>query len=166
MMNKIMDRENLKKSIDALRETGKKIAFTNGCFDILHVGHVRYLKEARKAADILVLALNTDASVRAIKGEKRPLVSEEERAELLAALECVDFVTLFSEPTPLALINYLKPDVLIKGGDWPEEKIVGRDEVLKWGGRVAVIPEVKGKSTTNIVEKIIQVYGSDTNRET
>lgn len=159
MMNKMMDLETLKKNIDILRENGKIIAFTNGCFDILHVGHVRYLKEAKSTADVLVLGLNSDASVREIKGEKRPLVGEDERAEVLAALECVDFITIFSEPTPLALINLIKPDILIKGGDWPEEKIVGRDEVRKWGGRVVVIAEVKGKSTTNIVDKIIEVYG-------
>ena len=160
-MNKIMNRETLKINIDMLRKEGKNIAFTNGCFDILHVGHVRYLKEARNTADVLVLALNSDASVREIKGEKRPLVGEDERAEVLAALECVDFITVFSEPTPLALINLIKPDILIKGGDWPEEKIVGRDEVQKWGGRVVVIAEVKGKSTTNIVDKIVEIYGSD-----
>ena len=160
-MNKILDREALLTKLIALRNQGKKIAFTNGCFDILHVGHVRYLREARKTGDVLVLALNSDSSVRAIKGEKRPLVPEQERAEVLAALECIDFVTIFSELTPLELINFLKPDVLIKGGDWPEEKVVGRDEVKQWGGRVAIIPEVKGKSTTNVVEKIIKTYCTD-----
>jgi rfaE bifunctional protein nucleotidyltransferase chain/domain len=159
-MNKILVRKNLKEKLDILRKEGKKIAFTNGCFDILHVGHVRYLKEAKKTADILVLALNSDASVRAIKGEKRPLVSEEERAEVLAALDCVDFVTVFPELTPLELICYLKPDILIKGGDWPEDKVVGRDEIREWGGHVTIIPEVAGKSTTNIVDKIISVYCS------
>lgn len=157
-MNKILDREILKEKLDSLRKEGKKIAFTNGCFDILHVGHVRYLREARKTADVLVLALNSDSSVRSIKGEKRPLVSEEERAEILAALEFIDFVTVFPELTPLELITYLKPDILIKGGDWPEDKVVGRDDVKKWGGRVILIPEIKGKSTTNIVEKIKNVY--------
>jgi len=160
-MNKILDREHLKDKLDLLRKEGKKIAFTNGCFDILHVGHVRYLKEAKKTADILILALNSDASVRAIKGEKRPLVSEEERSEVLAALECIDFVTIFSELTPLELICYLKPDILIKGGDWPEDKVVGRNEIRQWGGHVTIIPEVAGKSTTNIVDKIIAVYCSD-----
>ncbi len=160
-MNKILDRESLRTKLDGLRTQGKKIAFTNGCFDILHVGHVRYLREAKKTADILVLALNSDSSVRAIKGEKRPLVTESERAEVLAALEFIDFVTIFPELTPLELINFLKPDVLIKGGDWPEEKVVGREEVRQWGGRVAIIPEVEGKSTTNVVEKIIRTYGSD-----
>ncbi|KAF0157093.1 MAG: D-beta-D-heptose 7-phosphate kinase / D-beta-D-heptose 1-phosphate adenosyltransferase [Syntrophaceae bacterium] len=159
-MNKVLGREILKDKLEALRQEGKKIAFTNGCFDILHVGHVRYLKEAKKTADILVLALNSDSSVRAIKGEKRPLVSETERAEVLAALECIDFVTIFTELTPLEIICYLKPDILIKGGDWPEDKVVGRDEIKQWGGYVTIIPEVAGKSTTNIVDKIISVYCS------
>lgn len=157
-MDKILDRQILKEKLDALRKEGKKIAFTNGCFDILHVGHVRYLREAKKTADVLVLALNSDSSVRSIKGEKRPLVVEEERAEILAALEFIDFVTIFEELTPLELITYLKPDVLIKGGDWAEDKVVGRDDVKKWGGCVVLIPEVKGKSTTNVVEKIKEVY--------
>ena len=159
-MNKILDRKILKDNLDVLRREGKKIAFTNGCFDILHVGHVRYLKEAKKTADILVLALNSDSSVRAIKGEKRPLVSEKERAEVLAALECIDFVTIFAELTPLEIICYLKPDILIKGGDWPENRVVGRDEIKQWGGYVTIIPEVAGKSTTDIVDKIISVYCS------
>lgn len=159
-MNKILDRKMLKDKLEALRKEGKRIAFTNGCFDILHVGHVRYLKEAKKTADALILALNSDASVRSIKGEKRPLVSEQERAEVLAALECIDFVTIFSEPTPLELICYLKPDILIKGGDWAEDQVVGRKEIHQWGGHVTIIPEVAGKSTTNIVDKIITVYGS------
>ena len=159
-MNKILDRKILKEKLDKLRSKGKKIAFTNGCFDILHVGHVRYLRAAKKTADVLVLALNSDTSVRSIKGEKRPLVPESERAEVLAALEFIDFVTIFPELTPLELINYLKPDILIKGGDWPENKVVGRDDVKKWGGRVILIPEVEGKSTTNIVEKIERVYCS------
>ena len=159
-MNKILDKNTLKNNLEALRKEGKKIAFTNGCFDILHVGHVRYLKEARKTADILILALNSDSSVRAIKGDKRPLVSEMERAEILAALECIDFVTIFPELTPLALICYLKPDVLVKGGDWPEDQIVGRHEIVEWGGRVTLVPEIIGKSTTNIVDKVISVYCS------
>src|SRR5450759_292819 len=159
-MNKILERNALKNKLEELRKEGKKIAFTNGCFDILHVGHIRYLREAKKTADVLVLALNSDSSVRAIKGDKRPLMSEEERAEILAALDFIDFVTIFPELTPLELINYLKPDILIKGGDWPEEKVIGREEIKKWGGRVAIIPEVEGKSTTNIVEKIKKVYCS------
>ena len=154
-MEKILKRELLKEKIDELRQKGRIIAFTNGCFDILHVGHVRYLKEARKTADVLVLALNSDSSVRALKGSTRPLVPEAERAEVLAALECVDFITIFSEATPLELICYLKPDILIKGGDWPEDQVVGRNEIKQWGGYVRLIPEVAGKSTTNIVEKYL-----------
>ena len=157
-MNKIIEKNILKKKLEKLRREGKKIAFTNGCFDILHVGHIRYLREAKKTADILVLALNSDSSVRAIKGDKRPLVCESERAEIIAALEFIDFVTIFEEMTPLELIIDLKPDVLIKGGDWPEEKVVGREEIKKWGGKVALIPEIAGKSTTNIVEKIKMMY--------
>ena len=160
-MNKILDRGALQEKLENLRKTGKKIAFTNGCFDILHVGHVRYLRKAKKNGDVLVLALNSDSSVRSIKGEKRPLVPETERAEVLAALEFIDFITIFDEFTPLELIKFLKPDVLIKGGDWPEEKVVGRDEVKQWGGKVVIIPEVMGKSTTNVVEKIINIYGHE-----
>lgn len=160
-MNKILPRDVLSKKLDALRKKGKKIAFTNGCFDILHVGHVRYLREAKKTANVLVLALNSDSSVRSIKGEKRPLVTQQERAEVLAALEFIDFVTIFDELTPLELIKYLKPDVLIKGGDWPEENVVGREEIKTWGGKVTIIPEVEGKSTTNIVEKIKNTYCHD-----
>lgn len=163
-MNKILDREALLKKLNALRKKGKKIAFTNGCFDILHVGHVRYLREAKKTADVLVLALNSDSSVRSIKGNKRPLMTEKERAEILAALEFIDFVTIFPESTPLELINFLKPDVLIKGGDWPEEKVVGREDIKKWGGKVVIIPEVEGKSTTNIVKKIKKLYGGNKSR--
>ncbi len=160
-MNKILERNALKDELEKLRKKGETVAFTNGCFDILHVGHVRYLREAKKTADVLVLALNSDSSVRSIKGEKKPLVPEKERAEILAALEFIDFVTIFPELTPLELINYLKPDILIKGGDWPEEKVVGREEIKKWGGRVKIIPEIKGKSTTNIVEKIKKLYCSN-----
>jgi len=157
-MNKIYSREKLKDKIDALREKGKKIVFTNGCFDILHVGHTRYLKEAKKQGDILVLGLNSDESVRSLKGEKRPLIPENERADMVASLESIDYVTIFHELTPLELIEYLKPDVLVKGGDWKEKDVVGRDSVAAWGGRVVIIPEIKGSSTTNIIEKVKKAY--------
>jgi rfaE bifunctional protein nucleotidyltransferase chain/domain len=160
-MNKVLSQEALRKELDRLRDEGKKIAFTNGCFDILHVGHVRYLAGAKKTADILVLALNSDSSVRTIKGDKRPLIPQEERAEVLAGLASIDYVTIFDEATPLELIKYLKPDILIKGGDWAEENIVGRDEVRSWGGRVVVVPEIEGASTTNIVDKVLKVYGHE-----
>jgi rfaE bifunctional protein nucleotidyltransferase chain/domain len=159
-MKKILSWEALKNEVEHRRRRGEKIAFTNGCFDILHVGHVRYLEEARKTGDLLILALNSDASVRAIKGEKRPLVPEQERAEVVASLAAVDYVTLFDETTPLKLIEYLRPDSLVKGGDWREEAVVGRDSVRSWGGRVVLVPVVEGASTTNIVEKIRQVYGT------
>lgn len=158
-MNKIYFREELKKEIDRLRKKGKKIVFTNGCFDILHVGHIRYLEEAKKQGDVLVLGLNSDDSVRSLKSKKRPLTPENERADIVAALESVDYVTIFPELTPLELIEYLKPEVIVKGGDWKEEQVVGRKLVEKWGGRVMIIPEIKGSSTTNIIEKIIEVYG-------
>jgi rfaE bifunctional protein nucleotidyltransferase chain/domain len=158
-MKKILSWEALKNEVERRRGEGQKIAFTNGCFDILHVGHVRYLREARKTGDLLILALNSDASVRAIKGNKRPLVPEGERAEVAASLEAVDYVTLFDETTPLKLIEYLRPDCLVKGGDWKEEAVVGGDAVRSWRGKVVLIPEVEGASTTNIVEKILHVYG-------
>lgn len=158
-MSKIFSRETLKEQLSRLRQAGKTIVFTNGCFDILHVGHVRYLGEAKKLGDILVLALNSDTSVRAIKGEKRPLVPEDERADIMAALESIDYVILFDDPTPQRLIEYLQPDILVKGGDWAEAAIAGADFVKASGGRVITIPLTEGRSTTNIVEKIRQVYG-------
>lgn len=158
MVDKIYDRKELKRILYSLRSEGKKIVFTNGCFDILHVGHARYLREAKRIGHTLVVALNSDSSVRAIKGAKRPIVPEQERAEMVASLEVVDYVTIFSETTPLDLIEYLKPDALVKGGDWEENQVVGRESVMQWGGEVVIIPEIKGSSTTNIVDKIIGVY--------
>jgi D-beta-D-heptose 7-phosphate kinase/D-beta-D-heptose 1-phosphate adenosyltransferase len=158
-MKKILSWEALKIEVESRRRQGEKIAFTNGCFDSLHVGHVRSLREARKRGDLLILALNSDVSVRAIKGEKRPLLPEEERAEVVSSLESVDYVTIFNETTPLRLIEYLRPDVLVKGGDWKEEAVVGRDAVRSWGGEVLLVPVIEGASTTNIVEKILHVYG-------
>jgi D-beta-D-heptose 7-phosphate kinase/D-beta-D-heptose 1-phosphate adenosyltransferase len=159
-MEKIYPREKLKKEIDRLRKEGKKIVFTNGCFDILHVGHTRYLREAKKQGDILILGLNSDESVKALKGEKRPLIPEKERADVIASLESVDYVTIFHELTPLELIEYLRPDVLVKGGDWKAEEVVGRESMGKWGGKLIIIPEIKGSSTTDIIEKIKKVYGT------
>ena len=157
-MKKILNWDALKREVERRRGEGQKIAFTNGCFDILHVGHVRYLREARETGDFLILALNSDASVRAIKGDKRPLVPQGERAEVVASLEAVDYVTLFDETTPLKLIEWLRPDCLVKGGDWREEEVVGGDAVRSWGGRVILIPVVEGASTTNIVEKVLDTY--------
>ena len=138
-----------------LRSLGKKVVFTNGCFDILHPGHTRYLSAARALGDHLVVAVNSDASVRAIKGAGRPVMGEAARAELLAALRCVDTVVIFEEETPLAVIRRLLPDVLVKGGDWAEDRIVGSEVVRKAGGEVRRIPFVSGFSTTAIIEKIL-----------
>jgi D-beta-D-heptose 7-phosphate kinase/D-beta-D-heptose 1-phosphate adenosyltransferase len=160
-MNKILDRQSLKDALDRLRAGGKRIAFTNGCFDILHVGHVRYLREAKKAADVLVVALNSDRSVRSIKGERRPIVPAEERADVMAALEMVDYVTLFDEETPGELIAFLEPDVLVKGGDWSVETVVGREVVERRGGRVVIVPLTEGASTTNVIGKVLEAYGSE-----
>jgi len=162
-MNKILTWEELKKVLDLRRKEGRTIVFTNGCFDILHVGHVQYLQEARTMGDLLILGLNSDASVRAIKGEKRPMVPQAERAEVIASLTAVDYVTLFDETTPLRLIEYLQPDCLVKGGDWKEASVVGGDLVRARGGKVVIVPLTEGASTTNIVEKILQVYGKPRN---
>ncbi len=141
-----------------LRAAGKKIVFTNGCFDIIHTGHTRYLAKAKSLGDILIVAVNSDASVRVIKGDKRPINSEADRLETLAALEVVDFVTIFNEPDPYRVISEIKPDVLVKGGDWPIEKIIGRDVVEARGGRVVNVPYLDGASTTGIIEKIVKIY--------
>ena len=132
----------------------KKIVFTNGCFDILHVGHIRYLQEARSCGDILVVGLDTDESVRTLKGPGRPIQNQEERAEILLALSCVDYVCFFGGGNPLPLIESVKPDVLVKGGDWAIDQIVGSDFILKSGGEVKSLQFVSDRSTTDLVEKI------------
>ncbi len=156
---KIQKISRLKKILARLRVRGKKIVFTNGCFDILHVGHIRYLRKAKSLGDILIVGMNTDRSVKAIKGETRPIVPEKERAEVLSALEFVDYVILFDEPDPLDLIAGLKPDVLVKGADWSKDRIIGREVVENLGGRVARIPMVPGASTTGLIERIKKAYG-------
>ena len=158
MTAKIKTVQELRPLLDILRAAGKKVVFTNGCFDLIHTGHTRYLAIARSFGDLLVVAVNSDSSVRTIKGEKRPINSQAERAETLAALESVDFVTLFDEPDPYRVISALQPDVLVKGGDWPIEKIIGRDVVEARGGRVVNVPYVEGSSTTGIIERILKTY--------
>jgi D-beta-D-heptose 7-phosphate kinase/D-beta-D-heptose 1-phosphate adenosyltransferase len=140
------------------RSLGKRIVFTNGVFDLLHYGHVTYLKDARARGDCLVVALNSDASVRRYKGPLKPLVPLAERAEMLLALDCVDFATFFDEDTPYEAVKTIHPDILVKGGDWPVDKIVGADLVLSWGGKVESIPYVEGRSTTNLVESVRERY--------
>jgi D-glycero-beta-D-manno-heptose 1-phosphate adenylyltransferase len=140
--------------VNRSRADGRRIVFTNGVFDLLHPGHLRYLQQSRGLGNTLVVGVNSDRSVRAIKGESRPVTPEQERAEILAALACVDVVVLFDEDTPYALIARLQPDVLVKGADWPEEAMVGRDIVEARGGRVVRVPFEPGYSTTNVIEKI------------
>ena len=158
MSEKILEREALKETVRSLKEGGNKIVFTNGCFELLHIGHVQYLQAARAEGDVLVVGMNSDHSVRQIKGPRRPVVPENERAEVLASLACVDFVSLFDEPDPLAIISSLLPDVLVKGADWAEDAIVGRDIVEAHGGRVVRISLTQGASTTSIIEKILASY--------
>ena len=160
MRTKILPPDSLKRAVDELRFAGRRIVFTNGCFDLLHVGHLRYLSKARACGDVLVVGLNSDVSVKAIKGEMRPVVSQMHRAEILAGLACVDYVTLFDEPDPLSLILLLMPDVLVKGADWPEDRIVGAREVKENGGEVVRVEFVPGESTTGIIERIVAAYGN------
>ena len=159
MSSKIATLESVARQLQPLRESGKTVVFTNGCFDLLHPGHIDLLYRSRALGDILVLAINTDESVRRLKGPTRPIFSEQERAEMLAGLEMVDFVCLFSEATPLQAILKIHPDVLVKGADWGLDGIVGRAEVESWGGRVAALPLVEGKSTSGIVERVLVRYG-------
>ena len=142
-----------------MRTEGKKLVFTNGCFDILHAGHVRYLNHARALGDALVVAVNSDQSVRAIKGPARPVVPEMERAEVLAALACVDMVFIFGDPTPQRVIDALVPDVLVKGADWQIDDIVGRRTVESAGGTVRNIALVEGSSTSGIIERVLERFG-------
>ena len=158
MQNKVKTVQELRPLLEILRATGEKIVFTNGCFDIIHTGHTRYLTVARSFGDLLVVAVNSDSSVSTIKGDKRPINSQAERAEALAALESVDYVTIFDEPDPYKVISALQPDALVKGGDWPIEKIIGRDIVEARGGRVINVPYVEGASTTGIIERILEKY--------
>jgi rfaE bifunctional protein nucleotidyltransferase chain/domain len=151
---KVKSLDELKRIADQARRDGKTVVLTNGCFDLLHRGHVHILREAKALGDILIVAINSDRSVKAIKGPSRPVLSESDRTELLAAMEMVDYVALFDEPDPYDLIVAVRPNVLVKGGDWGSDQIVGADIVKRNGGKVAVIPYLKGFSTTEIIERI------------
>jgi rfaE bifunctional protein nucleotidyltransferase chain/domain len=157
-MGEILSKELLLKERQRLKQQGRRVVFTNGCFDLLHTGHVRYLKQARQLGDALIVALNSDASVRKLKGESRPILKEGERAEVMAALVWVDYVTIFSEETPRQLIAELLPDVLVKGGDWSLDTIVGREEVEAAGGSVQSLSFIEGVSTTEIIERILACH--------
>jgi rfaE bifunctional protein nucleotidyltransferase chain/domain len=151
---KVLDRTTLKEKVDSLHKAGKRVVFTNGCFDLIHIGHIRLLQTAKEKGDCLVVAVNSDSSVQQIKEPGRPLMPEGERAEVVAALGCVDWVTIFAEPDPLVLIRLLTPDVLVKGTDWSEEEIVGAPDVREAGGQVLRIPLVPEISTSVILEKV------------
>jgi D-beta-D-heptose 7-phosphate kinase/D-beta-D-heptose 1-phosphate adenosyltransferase len=150
----IVDFNEIEKICNSLREQNKKIIFTNGCFDILHRGHIEYLTKAKEFGDVLIVGLNSDTSVQRLKGKDRPINSESDRARILDALKPVDYVVIFEEDTPLRLIQTVKPDVLVKGGDYKVEEIVGSEFVVSYGGKVEIIPFVEGKSTTKIIQKI------------
>lgn len=152
--NKIKTKDELKTISDLLKKQKKTVVFTNGCFDLLHYGHVKYLEDSKKQGDVLIVGLNSDESVRKIKGSPRPVISQDDRLRILAALESVDYVTTFNETTPLEIIKYLMPNVLVKGSDWDKKKIVGADLISKAGGKVITVPFVNGKSSSNIIDKI------------
>ena len=153
-MGKVLRLEEAIERVAALKREGKRVVFTNGCFDLLHPGHIKYLAEARKLGDALLVAVNSDRSVRALNGPGRPIVPESERAEILAALRMVDYVTMFDDLTPRALIARMLPQVLVKGADWGPTEIVGREEVEAAGGQVVSIPVVQGYSTSALIERI------------
>lgn len=153
-MGQILNRKNISEFVDKLHKAGKTVVTTNGCFDILHVGHVRYLQKSKSFADYLIVLLNSDKSVKSIKGDDRPINNEMDRAEILVALNCVDFVVLFDEDSPTKLLDEIKPDVYTKGADYTMETLPERDIMIKNGTKVEFIDFVQGKSTTNIINKI------------
>jgi D-beta-D-heptose 7-phosphate kinase/D-beta-D-heptose 1-phosphate adenosyltransferase len=158
MKEKIKKRDALRRVVEDLKAKGKRIVFTNGCFDLLHIGHIRYLEKAKSLGNILVVGVNSDRSVRGLKGPNRPILPEDERAEILSGLECVNYITIFDEPTPLELVSTLQPHVLVKGGDWTKESTVGKEVVEKLGGEVVILPFVEGSSTSNLIETILKRY--------
>lgn len=157
MKNKIKNLNELKKIRREYKNRNEKVVFTNGCFDLLHIGHVRYLYEAKKQGDILIVALNSDSSVKQLKGDNRPIINESERAELLAALEMTDYIVIFEELTAINLINNLKPDIYVKGGDYSKETLTEWTTVEKNGGEVKLLKEIKGRSTTSLINKINKI---------
>jgi D-beta-D-heptose 7-phosphate kinase/D-beta-D-heptose 1-phosphate adenosyltransferase len=158
-MGQVVFRDELVGIRQQARREGRRVVFTNGCFDLIHRGHVEYLRQARGMGDLLVVGLNTDRSVRELKGPQRPLNSQDDRARVLAALEMVDYICLFDEDTPARLIQAVVPDVLVKGGDYGPDEIVGRDTVEAAGGKVVTVPLTNGYSTQGLIEKILKRYG-------
>lgn len=158
LKSKVKNLGELCRIVKRLKAKGKRVVFTNGCFDILHYGHVKYLQDAKAKGDILIVAVNRDCSIKKIKGPKRPIVAEQDRANVIAALESVDYVVLFGEDTPLKLIRRLKPDVLVKGADWDVKNMVGREVIRSYGGKVYTIKLAKGRSTTGLIKRIARLY--------
>ncbi|NIQ37971.1 MAG: D-glycero-beta-D-manno-heptose 1-phosphate adenylyltransferase [Proteobacteria bacterium] len=156
MIQKIKKEKELVRELTEQRAAGRRIVFTNGCFDLLHIGHVRYLRQAKSLGEILVVAVNSDRSVARLKGPYRPINIQNERAEVIAALTCVDYVTIFDDIDPYRIISVLKPSILVKGGDWTKETTVGRDIVEAQGGKVVVLPYVEGISTTTLIDRIVK----------
>ena len=156
--NMIKSKLSLKKTLTSLKAQGKKIAFTNGCFDILHYGHIKYLEDAKRHCDVLIVAVNTDSSVKRLKGKKRPINSLKDRMRMLTALKSVDYVTSFNEDTPSKIIDYLRPDILIKGADYNIKDIVGNTTVKSYGGKVKRIKYLKGYSVSSLISKISKRY--------
>lgn len=157
-MKNVLSKEEMLEIRNRLKKEGKKVVFTNGCFDILHPGHVDYLNKAKALGDILILGLNSDSSIKRIKGEKRPVLNQDERAAITSNLKAVDYVVIFEEDDPFNIISYLIPDVLVKGADWSLDKIIGRDIVEANGGEVKAIKFVTDQSTTNIIKKVLSLY--------
>ena len=158
MREKIKTKEDLHRIVEDLKKKRKRIVFTNGCFDLLHLGHIRYLEKAKSLGDILVVGVNSDRSVQSLKGPERPILLEEERVEILSSLGCVDYITVFDELTPFELISSLQPHILVKGGDWTKETTVGKDVVERSGGEVVILPFEEGSSTSNLIETILKRY--------
>jgi len=155
---KITTLASLKPKVKIFQENGKKVVFSNGCFDILHYGHIKYLEDAKHKGDYLIVAVNSDSSIRKIKAQNRPIIGQSDRLKTIAALACVDFVVLFNEDNPLRLIRALRPDILIKGSDWNKNKIIGADFVKSYGGKVITVDLVKGRSTSAIIKKIVKDF--------
>jgi len=164
-MNKIVGLASLLQKRNDWRQHAHSVVFTNGCFDLLHAGHVHLLKLARLQGDVLVVAVNDDASIRRLKGPDRPIFPLEERLEILEALECVDALISFAEDTPLRLIEEIRPDVLVKGGDWKPEEVVGRPEVEAAGGRVLIVPYLAGHSSSQLIARIVEAAGRKGGRD-
>jgi len=158
---KIISSAGLKRKVSRLKQNGKRMVFTNGCFDILHYGHVKYLQDARRKGDYLVVAVNSDSSIKKIKAKNRPVIGQSDRLKTVAALASVDFVVLFNEDNPLRLIKAIKPDILIKGADWDKQKIIGADFVKSYGGKVLTVNLVKGRSTSALIEKIVRDFSKE-----